>query len=74
MRLGRCAWLVDHHPLLRGVLAQVGHDRLLSAWVDWDPLRDVQSITIQDDPGIFLQRSRLSRVEFHGLYTTFHLS
>mmetsp|Transcript_77307 Transcript_77307/g.170757 ORF Transcript_77307/g.170757 Transcript_77307/m.170757 type:complete len:714 (-) Transcript_77307:248-2389(-) len=48
------SWLVDHDPLLGGILAQVGHNGLFSSRVDGNPLGDVKGISVHDDPGVFL--------------------
>mmetsp|Transcript_167633 Transcript_167633/g.533023 ORF Transcript_167633/g.533023 Transcript_167633/m.533023 type:complete len:948 (+) Transcript_167633:301-3144(+) len=49
------AGLVDHVPLVGGVLAQVRDDGLLAPGVDGDPLRDVDDFAVDDDPSIFLR-------------------
>mmetsp|Transcript_51403 Transcript_51403/g.133737 ORF Transcript_51403/g.133737 Transcript_51403/m.133737 type:complete len:672 (-) Transcript_51403:293-2308(-) len=46
--------LVDHVPLLGGVLSEVRRDGLLSAWVDWDPLGHVDDVAIHHKPGVVL--------------------
>mmetsp|Transcript_74985 Transcript_74985/g.178988 ORF Transcript_74985/g.178988 Transcript_74985/m.178988 type:complete len:284 (-) Transcript_74985:1136-1987(-) len=47
-------WLVDHVPLLRGILAQVRHDRLLSTRVNRDPFRHINRLSVHHDPSVVL--------------------
>mmetsp|Transcript_109258 Transcript_109258/g.341826 ORF Transcript_109258/g.341826 Transcript_109258/m.341826 type:complete len:369 (+) Transcript_109258:372-1478(+) len=50
-----CARLVDHLPLVCGVLAHVCHDGGLAARVDGDPLRHIDGLAEEDDPRVLLR-------------------